>query len=70
MEGLVICVNRGTAVQLMLPLFGSPPGLSVVECFMELLKCEKPTAAEPIGSGLHNSFRLGLPLFGVVSATG
>jgi hypothetical protein len=53
--GLVICVSRGPAVQLMLPLFESTAGQRVVECFMELLKCEKPAAAEPIGSRLHNS---------------
>jgi hypothetical protein len=55
LAGTVMCLRGAAAVQLVLPLFASTAPRTAVDCFMELLKCEKSTAAEPIGSRLHIS---------------
>jgi hypothetical protein len=55
LAGAVICLRGLAAVQRALPLFGRTPPRTALDCFMELLKCEKPAVAEPIGSPLHIS---------------
>jgi hypothetical protein len=55
LAGLVIHLSGAKAVQLLLPLFESPPQASAVEHLIAILKCEKPVASQPMGSPLHIS---------------
>jgi hypothetical protein len=55
LAGLVIHLSGAKAVQLLLPLFESPPQASAVERLIAILKCEKPVASQPMGSPLHIS---------------
>jgi hypothetical protein len=55
LAGAVICLRDVAAVQLALPLFANTPPRTALDCFIELLKCEKSAVTQPMGSPLHIS---------------